>query len=124
MISWFYEVFRMSQQDEPLLSRILRIPPEEIKTVLIMAAYFFLAMVCVNLIKALQSALYLGRVGFDWRLPTLYIALAGVSGPLVVLYRSLTKRFSHILITTSTVLGLAITAGLFAILIPWSGSWI
>jgi len=36
-----------------------------------MTLYFFLAMGCASVVRALQNALYLGNIGFDWRLPVL-----------------------------------------------------
>ena len=42
----------------------LRIQPAEVPLVFLMALYFFLAMGCASVVRALQNALDLGNVGF------------------------------------------------------------
>jgi ATP:ADP antiporter, AAA family len=79
----------------------------------LLVLYFFLAMVAVSLVKSLQNAIYLGNVGFDWRLPALYLALAVLSGPVVLLYRHLALGFSHFLISGATILALGVGLGVF-----------
>jgi AAA family ATP:ADP antiporter len=98
--------------------------PEEVPTALLMALYFFLAMTCISIVKSLQNALYLGNVGFDWRLPLLYVALAVLSGPLVVFYRRLGTRYSNFWLNSHTLLFFFLTVGLFWQLIPVGQSWV
>ncbi|HEM62568.1 MAG TPA: hypothetical protein ENO24_09775, partial [Chloroflexi bacterium] len=83
-----------------------------------------MALASVSVVKSLQNAVYLGREGFDWRLPTLYLAIAAISGPLVLLYRWLAGRVSHLLITSLTVACLAGGLVFFWLLLDHSGSWI
>ncbi len=97
---------------------------EEVPTALLMALYFFLAMTCVSIVKSLQNALYLGNVGFDWRLPLLYVALALLSGPVVVLYRRLARRYSNFWLNSHTLLCFLLSVGLFWRFIPGGPSWI
>ncbi len=78
-----------------------------------MTAYFFLAMSSVSIIKSLQNALYLGRVGFDYRLPLVYVALAALSGPIVMFYRYLGRSYSHILLSGLTLLFLCLNLAAF-----------
>ncbi|MDA2929155.1 HEAT repeat domain-containing protein [Acidobacteria bacterium AH-259-O06] len=82
-----------------------------------MALYFFLAMTCVSMVKSLQIALYLSRVGFDWRLPSLYALLALLSGPIVLLYRSLIRRYSHVRLVSNTLVFFLFTVALFWLLV-------
>lgn len=88
-----------------------------------MAAYFFLAMGCVSMVKSLQYGVYLGNVGFDWRLPLLYGVSALLSTPLVVLFQFLSRWYSHIGLAISTV-GLLFCSVLVLILaLHLHGSW-
>ena len=79
----------MSKGRLPWVLNFLRIETGELPLVLLMTLYFFLAMACASVVRALQNALYLGNVGFDWRLPALYLLLAGVSIGVVVAYRGM-----------------------------------
>jgi AAA family ATP:ADP antiporter len=78
-----------AEQEGPMPTR------RDTRILVLMACYFFLAMACVSTVKPLQFAFFLKNVGFDWRLPSLYALLALASGPVVLLYRRLTKRYSH-----------------------------
>ena len=49
----------------------LRLQAPELPLAFLMTLYFFLAMGCASVVRALQNALYLGNIGFDWRLPVL-----------------------------------------------------
>ena len=68
-----------------------------------MALYFFLAMACGSIVKSLQIALYLSKVGFDWRLPSLYAVVALICGLIVLLYRYLIRRYSHLDLASGTL---------------------
>ncbi len=70
----------------------------------LLTVYFFLAMASVSIIKSVQNAVYLGNVGVDWRLPALYLALTLICGPVVLLYRFLSRYLSPLLITSATLL--------------------
>lgn len=106
------------------LFRLLKIRREEGPKVLLMTLYFFLAMASVSVVKSLQNALYLGRIGFDWQLPALYVALALISGVGVLLYRRLARRFSRVGINACTLLALTATLLLFFFLLQGEMSWV
>ncbi len=72
--------------------RLLSLRQEEAPKALLMALYFFLAMTCGSMVKSLQLALYLSKVGFDWRLPSLYAVVALICGLIVFLDRYLSRR--------------------------------
>ena len=78
------------------LKEVFRLRSEQRSSVVLLAVYFFLALASVSQVKSIQNAVYLGKIGFDWRLPSLYLALAVLAGPIVILYRYLAKRFSHL----------------------------
>jgi len=109
------------------------------------AGYFFLAMSCVSVIKSLQYTLFLENVGFSWQLPLLYMISAALSVPVVLLYRVLARRLSHLALSSGTLFFFILTlagawrlllersywvnfvfflwAGLFALLLPTLG-WV
>ncbi len=89
-----------------------------------MASYFFLVMACVSIIKTLQVSLYLHSRGFDRNLPMLYAALALLAGPIVILHRFLTRRYSHVVIVSSTLAFLFVSLAIFSFVLSGSGSWI
>ena len=119
--------------------------PEEAPAVLMVASYFFLAMACVSVIKALQYTFFLKNIGFDWRLPLLYMISAALSVPVVLVYRVLARRLSHLALSSGTLFFFILTlagtwhlleersywvnfvfflwAGLFALLLPTLG-WV
>lgn len=68
----------------------------------LMTSYFFLAMASVSLIKSIQNGLYLSRVGVDWQLPLLYVALALVAGPVVFVYQRFSGAYSNIWLSSAT----------------------
>ncbi|RPI28160.1 MAG: hypothetical protein EHM61_06040 [Acidobacteria bacterium] len=110
-----------------------------------MAGYFFLAMSCVSVIKALQFTFFLENIGFDWRLPALYVISAGLAVPVVFLYRRLARKLTHLALSSGTLLFFILTlagawrllelriywvnfaffvwAGLFTLLLPTLG-WV
>ncbi|MFB3905572.1 MAG: HEAT repeat domain-containing protein [Acidobacteriota bacterium] len=110
-----------------------------------MASYFFLAMGCVTVIKALQLTFFLQKVGFDWRMPLLYVLSAALAAPVVLLYRILARQLSHLALSSGTLVFFILTlagashlleegnywinfvffvwAGLFALLLPTLG-WV
>lgn len=92
---------------------------------LILTLYFFLAMASVSIIKSVQNAVYLGNVGFDWRLPALYLILTLICGPVVLLYRYLSRYCSPQLITTATLGCLAMGLAVFWFILdrPETGGW-
>ncbi|MCZ6486020.1 MAG: Npt1/Npt2 family nucleotide transporter [Acidobacteria bacterium] len=97
---------RTTQKGGETLNRLLRlfsVRPQEALPALLMTVYFFLAMACVSMVKSLQIALYLSRVGFDWRLPSLYAVLVLLSGLIVLLYRYLARQYSHLGMALSTL---------------------
>ncbi len=102
----------------------LRIEAPEVPLVLLMTLYFFLAMACASVVRALQNALYLGNVGFDWRLPALYLLLAGVSIGVVVAYRGLARRFSRIWVSILTLILFILCLLLFTAPIASDQEWI
>ncbi len=91
----------------------------------LLTLYFFLAMASVSIVKSVQNAVYLGNVGFDWRLPALYLALTLISGPVVLLYRYLSRCCSPLLITTATLLTIGAGLAVFWRILdqPGSGTW-
>ncbi len=105
---------------QPVLS-FLRIQADELPLVSLMTLYFFLAMGCTSVVRALQNALYLGNVGFDWRLPVLYLLLAAVSIGTVVAYRSLASRFSRVWVSIFTLILLILCLLLFTAPIAENG---
>ncbi len=88
---------------------LLQIRREEAPLALLVTLYFFLALASVSMIKSVQNAFYLGRVGFDWRLPSLYVVLALISGLGVVFYRRLSHRFSRVAINGATLVALILS---------------
>ncbi len=91
---------------------------------LLMTVYFFLAMASVSVVKSLQNALYLGKVGFDWRLPSLYVVLAAVSGVGVLFYRRLGRRYSRIAINFCTLLALIVSLLGFFLVLAGQADWV
>ena len=91
----------------------------------VLTAYFFLAMASVSIVKSVQNAVYLGNVGFDWRLPVLYLLLTLICGPVVILYRYLSRYCSPLLITTATLACLAAGLAVFWAILdqPGDGAW-
>ena len=108
---------------QPVLS-FLRIQADELPLVSLMTLYFFLAMGCTSVVRALQNALYLGNVGFDWRLPVLYLLLAAVSIGTVVAYRSLASRFSRVWVSILTLILLILCLLLFTAPIAENREWV
>ncbi len=104
--------------------RLLKLRREEAATALLMTLYFFLAMASVSVVKSLQNAFYLAQVGFDWRLPALYVVLAVVSGVGVAFYRGLARRFSRVSINVATLMGLIGTLLTFYFLIQSQMAWV
>jgi len=96
----------------------------EARTALLMALYFFLAMTCGSIVKSLQIALYLGKVGFDWRLPILYAALALLSVLIVLLYQHLARRYSHLGLVSGTLVFLLVSVTLFWVLVAREQVWV
>ncbi|MEJ2146781.1 MAG: Npt1/Npt2 family nucleotide transporter [Acidobacteriota bacterium] len=91
----------------------------------LLTLYFFLAMASVSIVKSVQNAVYLGNVGFDWRLPALYLALTLISGPIVLLYRYLSGYRTPLLIATATLFSLAVGLGCFWTILgaPETAAW-
>ena len=77
---------------------------QEAPSAILMALYFFLAMSAVSITKSVQNALYLGRVGFDWKLPLLYLLLAVVSMAVVALMGRMAQHYSRIFLNASTLI--------------------
>ena len=102
----------------------LRIQPAELPLVFLMVLYFFLAMGCASVVRALQNALYLGNVGFDWRLPALYLLLAVVSIGVVLVYRGLARRFSRVWVSILTLIVFILCLLLFTAPIAADQKWI
>ncbi len=102
---------------------LLQIRREEAPLALLVTLYFFLALASVSMIKSVQNAFYLGRVGFDWRLPSLYVVLALISGLGVVFYRRLSHRFSRVAINGATLVALILSLIAFIPLFPGGSSW-
>ena len=96
----------------------------EARTALLMALYFFLAMTCGSIVKSLQIALYLGKVGFDWRLPILYATLALLSVLIVLLYQHLARRYSHLGLVSGTLVFLLFSVTLFWVLVSREQVWV
>ena len=114
----------MSKGRLPWVLDFLRIETGELPLVLLMTLYFFLAMACASVVRALQNALYLGNVGFDWRLPALYLLLAGVSIGVVVAYRGLARRFSRVWVSILTLILFILCLLLFTAPIAGDQKWI
>lgn len=91
----------------------------------LLTLYFFLAMASVSIVKSVQNGVYLGNVGFDWRLPALYLTLTLVSGPVVLLYRYLSRYCSPQLIATATLLCIAAGLAVFWTILghPGTEAW-
>lgn len=89
-----------------------------------MGSYFFLAMASVSIVKSLQNGLYLHKVGFDYRLPLIYVGLAVLSGPVVMLYRKLSRRYSNLWLGSCTLVVFVLSMLLFALLVVRPGWWI
>jgi AAA family ATP:ADP antiporter len=89
-----------------------------------MALFFFIAIASICLIKSVQTGLYLVNVGVDYKLPLIYIILALLSGPLVLLYRTLGKRFSLILLTSCTIIFLISNLMVFWWLLARGDQWV
>ena len=102
----------------------LRIQAPELPLAFLMTLYFFLAMGCASVVRALQNALYLGNIGFDWRLPVLYLLLAGVSIGVVLVYRGLARRFSRIWVSIFTLILFILCLLLFTAPIAGNQEWI
>ena len=109
-LQWVFDFFRIQAAELPL--------------VFLMTLYFFLAMACASVVRALQNALYLGNVGFDWRLPVLYLLLAGVSIGVVLAYRALASRFSRVWVSILTLILLILSLLLFTAPIASGQKWI
>lgn len=93
-------------------------------TVLLMTSYFFLAMTCTSIIKSLQSSLYLGKLGFDWRLPLLYIGIAVLSGPVVLAYRFLAVSGKRLLLGVATLAFFLVSLSFFYLLVSFGQPWV
>ncbi len=106
------------------LLKLIGVRRREAPVAFLMTLYFFLAMASVSILKSLQNALYLGFVGFDWRLPGLYIVLAIVSGLGVLLYRRLASRHSRLTINLITLAALIATLILFYFALSYQTSWV
>lgn len=102
----------------------LSIQAAELPLVFLMTLYFFLAMACASVVRALQNALYLGNVGFDWMLPVLYLLLAGVSIGAVLAFRALASRFSRVWVSILTLILLILSLLLFTAPIASGQKWI
>ncbi len=89
-----------------------------------MALYFFLAMTCGSIVKSLQIALYLSKVGFDWRLPSLYADVALICVLIVLLYRYLVRRYSHLDLAIGTLGFFLFSIALFWFLVAREQFWI
>ncbi|UCF36891.1 MAG: HEAT repeat domain-containing protein, partial [Acidobacteriota bacterium] len=108
---------------ENALMRALRLRRVDRTLTLLLTAYFFFALTSVTIVKSLQKGIYLGTIGFDWQLPALYLVLALLSSPIVFLYRYLARHYSHILITTFTLLILGAGMTLFMLGRNHAESW-
>lgn len=86
--------------------------------------YFFLALASVSLVKSLQNAFYLGRVGFDWKLPALYVALAVISGLAVASYRHLSRHYSRVGINGATLVAMIVGLIIFVPLLGAGSQWV
>ncbi len=118
---------RATQKGGETLNRLLRlfsVRSQEALPALLMAVYFFLAMACVSMVKSLQIALYLSRVGFDWRLPSLYTVLVLLSGLIVLLYRYLARQYSHLGIALSTLVFFILSLVFFWFLVGREQLWV
>lgn len=106
----FFKTFDLSRDEAP--------------TALLMALYFFMVMSCVSIVKSLQNALYLSKVGFDWHLPGLYVILAVLSVPVVLLQRHLAKRFLNVWLNSWTLLFFTLSLGVFWVLLRQEHFWV
>jgi len=106
------------------LLEFLGVRQREAVTVLLMTSYFFLAMTCTSIIKSLQSSLYLAKLGFDWRLPLLYVGIAALSGPVVLAYRFLTRSGKRLRLGLATLAFFLISLFFFYILVRSGDPWI
>ena len=109
---------------ELTFGRVFHVRREEIRTALLMALFFFVAIASICLVKSVQTGLYLEKVGVDYRLPLIYIVLAILSGPLVLLYRSLSKRYSLVLLTSCTIIFLTLNLLVFWWLLTRDEKWV
>jgi len=114
---------RLSDIQNPL-APLFKLRGAERHAAVLLALYFFLALTAVLMVKSLQNALYLANRGFDWQLPALYIALALLSGPVVFLYRYLASKYSQLVITSSTLLSMALCLTAFWVFREYAGDWI
>jgi AAA family ATP:ADP antiporter len=89
-----------------------------------MALYFFLAMACGSIVKSLQIALYLSKVGFDWRLPSLYAVVALICGLIVLLHRYLARRYSNLDLASGTLGFFQLSIVLFWFLVAREQVWV
>lgn len=94
----------MGAMNTESLLRLLKIRREEATTAFLMALFFFLALTGASVIKSLQNSLYLSNIGFDWRLPMLYVSIALLSGPVVLAYRRLSRRNFHWMLSAATLI--------------------
>lgn len=106
------------------LLQLLKIRRAEFSPVLLLSSYFFLALACTSIIKSLQNSLYLGKIGFDWRLPALYVGIALLSGPVVISYRFLAERRSHLTLSSFTILFLIGSVATFYVLLRGAQGWV
>ncbi len=92
-----------------VLLRPFAVRREEAASAGLLAAYFFLAMSCVTTIKALQFSSFLKDVGVGWKLPVVYLMSAVVCVPIVLLFRVLARRYSHVGVASVTLLFFFVT---------------
>ncbi len=114
---------RLSDIQNPL-APLFKLKGAERRAAVLLACYFFVALTSVLMVKSLQNAIYLANRGFDWQLPALYIALALLSGPIVILYRYLAGKYSQLVITASTLLSMALGLAAFWVFRERAGDWI
>ena len=117
----------MNQSGGPIRNPLLglfSVRPQETRGALLMFTYFFVAMACVTIVKSLQVALYLGKVGFDYRLPSIYAALALLSGLVVFLYRYLGRRYSQLAVVIISLVFFLISVIFFWFLVGKGQFWI
>jgi ATP:ADP antiporter, AAA family len=106
------------------LFRFLLLRPEEVQAVVTMACYFFVAMSAASIIKALQFTFFLRNIGFDWHLPFLYVISAILAIPIVLLYRVLARRLSHLALASGTLLFFFVTLVVAGRLLQTDVTWI
>lgn len=102
---------------------LLQLRREEAPTALLMSAYFFFALACTSIIKSLQNSFYLSSIGFDWRLPVLYVTIALLSGPIVISYRALASKHSRLALGSVTILAIMGSMILFFVLFQQQAGW-